>query len=135
MRYYETIFIVQPDLAGDAYTEVVDKFKGILNDLGAQMVAVEEWGNRKLAYLVKKQKRGSFVLFAYEVKPEGIRELERRMRIDEKVIKFLTVQPEGGYKPSSFVSVATEESSRGADYGREREVEGSAEIADDEEQD
>jgi small subunit ribosomal protein S6 len=133
MRYYETIFIVQPDLAGDAYTEVVEKFKGILTDLGASIIAVEEWGNRKLAYLVKKQKRGSYVLLAFEGKPEGIRELERRMRIDDKVIKFLTVQPEGGYKPSSFVSVATEESYRGADAGQERDTEGSDKTEDEEE--
>lgn len=114
MRYYETIFIVHPDLAGDAYTEVVEKFKGILNDLGATMVAVEEWGNRKLAYLVKKQKRGSYVQLAYEAGPESIRELERRMRIDDKIIKFLTVQPVGGYKPSSFVATVSEESETAA---------------------
>jgi len=121
MRYYETIFIVHPDLAGDAYTEVVEKFKGVLNDLGAAMVAVEEWGNRKLAYLVKKQKRGNYVLFAYEASPETIRELERRMRIDDKVIKFLTVQPEGSYKPSSFVSGGADESTRGAEAAEGRD--------------
>ena len=104
MRTYETIFIIHPDVTADAYTEVVDKYKGILSDLGAEMIAVEEWGNRKLAYLVKKQKRGSFVLFAYNGKPEGIRELERRFRIDDKVIKFMTIQLEEGYKPSGFVS-------------------------------
>jgi len=120
MRYYETIFIVHPDLAGDTYTEVVEKFKGVLNDLGATMVAVEEWGNRKLAYLVKKQKRGSYVQFAFEASPDSIRELERRMRIDDKVIKFLTTQPEGGYKPSSFVSSTTEETVAVAHAGDEQ---------------
>ncbi len=106
MRTYETIFIIHPDVAADAYTEVVDKYKGILSDLDAEMIAVEEWGNRKLAYLVQKQKRGSFVLFAYNGKPDGIRELERRFRIDDKIIKFMTVLLEEGYKPSGFVSTA-----------------------------
>ncbi len=135
MRYYETIFIVHPDLAGDAYTEVVEKFKGVLNDLGATMIAVEEWGNRKLAYLVKKQKRGSYVQFAYETSPENIRELERRMRIDDKVIKFLTVQPEGGYKPTSFVSSGTDESTRGAETAEGRDSDSADAEAEVEEQD
>lgn len=103
MRTYETIIIIHPDVAGDAYNEVVDKYKGILNELGAGIIAVEEWGTRKLAYIVQKQERGTYVLFAYEGKPEGIRELERRFRIDDKIIKFMTVQLEGGYEPSGFV--------------------------------
>ena len=108
MRTYETIFIIHPEVAGDAYTEVVDKYKGILSELGADMLAVEEWGSRKLAYIVQKQERGTYVLFAYEGKPEGIRELERRFRIDDKVIKFMTIQLEGEYKPSGFVRKAEE---------------------------
>ncbi len=103
MRTYETIFIIHPEVAGDAYTEIVDKYKGILSDLGANMLAVEEWGTRKLAYIVQKQGRGIYVLFAYEGKPDGIRELERRFRIDDKVIKFMTIQLENGYEPSGFV--------------------------------
>ncbi len=103
MRTYETIFIIHPELAGDAYTEIVDKYKGILNELGANILAVEEWGSRKLAYTVQKQDRGTYVLAAYEGKPEGIRELERRFRIDDKIIKFMTVQLENGYEPSGFV--------------------------------
>ena len=114
MRTYETIFIIHPDVAADAYTEVVDKYKGILSDLGAEIIAVEEWGNRKLAYLVQKQKRGSFVLFAYNGKPDGISELERRFRIDDKVIKFMTVLLEEGYKPSGFVSSSTTEPAKDA---------------------
>ena len=108
MRTYETIFIIHPEVAGDAFTEIVDKYKGILDELGAKMIAVEEWGTRKLAYIVQKQERGTYVLFAYEGKPEGIKELERRFRIDDKIIKFMTVQLEGDYEPSGFVRKAEE---------------------------
>ena len=103
MRTYETIFIIHPEVAGDAYTDIVEKYKGIQNELGANMLAVEEWGTRKLAYTVQKQPRGTYVLFAYEGKPDSIRELERRFRIDDKIIKFMTVKLEGEYKPSGFV--------------------------------
>lgn len=141
MRTYETIIIIHPEMAGDAYKEVVEKYKGILGELGAQIVAVEEWGTRKLAYIIQKQERGIYVLFAYEGKPEGIRELERRLRIDEKIIKFMTIQLDGSYEPSGFVrkseeSASTEKSSVRAAAAAEADDEENAdaeETADDNE--
>lgn len=95
-RTYETIFIVRPDLAGEAYTAVVDKFKGVLTEQGAAVLKVDEWGTRKLAYPVKKQGRGTYVLVAYDANPAIIKEFERRMRIDDTIIKFQTVHLEKG---------------------------------------
>lgn len=96
MRTYETIFIVHPDTVGDQYAAVVEKFRKVLGDQGANILKVEEWGARKLAYPVKKQGRGSYVLMAYEAEAPVIAEFERRMRIDEAVIKFQTVYLEKG---------------------------------------
>lgn len=97
IRTYETIFIVRPDLAGEAYTAVVDKFKGVLTEQGASIVKCDEWGVRKLAYPLKKQGRGSYVLVIFDANPTVIKEFERRMRIDESIIKFQTVHLEKGY--------------------------------------
>ncbi len=108
MRAYETIYIVHPDVVGDGYTAVVDKFKEVLTDQGANVIKVDEWGTRKLAYAVKKQGRGTYILMAYEATPSTIAELERRMRIDEQVIKFQTVLLEGGIEEPA---PATEEAS------------------------
>ncbi len=91
MRTYETIFIVHPEVVGDEYAAVVEKFKGVLSDQQANILKVDEWGARKLAYPIKKQGRGSFVLVAYEAAAGVIAEFERRMRIDDKIIKFQTV--------------------------------------------
>lgn len=96
MRTYETILIVHPDVVGDQYAAVVDKFKGVLTDQGAEILKVDEWGTRKLAYQVKKQGRGTYVLVAYQAGPEVVAEFERRMRIDEAIIKFQTVYLEKG---------------------------------------
>ncbi len=96
MRTYETIFIVHPDLSGEAYTAAVEKFKGVLTDQGAEILKVDEWGTRKLAYPVKKQTRGSYVLVAYDAGSTVIAEFERRMRIDDAIIKFQTVYLEKG---------------------------------------
>jgi small subunit ribosomal protein S6 len=101
MRTYETIFIVHPDTVGDQYAAVVDKFKGILTDQGSEILKVEEWGTRKLAYPVKKQGRGTYVLVAYQAGPKVIAEFERRMRLDESIIKFLTVHLEKGLQEAA----------------------------------
>lgn len=101
MRTYETIFIVHPDTAGDAYNAVVEKFRNILTEQKANILKVEEWGARKLAYPVKKQTRGAYVLVAYEAGATVIAEFERRLRIDESIIKFQTVHLEKGLEKAA----------------------------------
>jgi small subunit ribosomal protein S6 len=96
-RTYESIFIVRPDLTGDAYTAVLDKFKGVLTDQGASILKIDEWGVRKLAYTVKKQNRGSYVLVIFEADPKVILEYERRLRLDESIIKFINLHLEKGF--------------------------------------
>jgi small subunit ribosomal protein S6 len=107
MRTYETVFIVHPDNAGDAYAASVEKFRKILSDQGANILKVEEWGTRKLAYQVKKQGRGTYVLMAYEAAPKVIAEFERRLRLDEAIIKFQTVHLEKGLEAAPPAKEAT----------------------------
>jgi len=97
IRTYETIFIIRPDLTGEAYTAVVDKFKGVLAEQGASIIKCDEWGVRKLAYPIRKNGRGQYVLVIFDGKPSMITEFERRMRIDEAILKFQTVHLEKGY--------------------------------------
>lgn len=118
MRTYETIFIVHPDVVGDQYSAVVDKFKGILSEQGAEILKVDEWGTRKLAYQVKKQGRGTYVLTAYQAGPEVVAELERRMRIDEAIIKYQTVYLEKGLEAAPAAS----EGEAAAEEGGEAEA-------------
>lgn len=108
MRTYETIFIVHPEVVGDDLTALIDKFKTILTDRGADVLKVENWGTRTLAYQVKKQSKGCYVLVIFDAEPSVIAEFERRMRIDEKVIKFQTITLEGGYEAPA-VEAAPEE--------------------------
>lgn len=111
MRTYETIFIVHPDVAGDDLTATLDKFKKVLTDQGGEILKVENWGTKTLAYTVKKQTKGCYIMVIFEAPATAIAEFERRMRIDEKIIKFQTVVLEGGYVAP--VAVATEETSAG----------------------
>jgi small subunit ribosomal protein S6 len=115
MRTYESIFIVHPDVVGDDQTAIIDKYKTILTDQGAEILKLENWGVRTLAYPVKKQTKGCYVLVIFDAESTVIAEFERRMRIDEKVIKFQTVLLEGGYVAPPVVEAAPEEASTEAD--------------------
>ena len=109
MRTYESIFIVHPEVVGDDQVALIDKYKTILSDQGADVLKVENWGTRTLAYQVKKQSKGCYVLVIFDAEPTVIAEFERRMRIDEKVIKFQTIILEGGYEAPPVVEAAPEE--------------------------
>ncbi len=111
MRTYESIFIVHPEVIGDDQTALIDKYKTILSDQGADVLKLENWGTRTLAYQVKKQSKGCYVLVIFDAEPTVIAEFERRMRIDEKVIKFQTIILEGGYEAPPVVEAAPEEAS------------------------
>ncbi|GAB4167434.1 MAG: 30S ribosomal protein S6 [Geothermobacteraceae bacterium] len=91
MRNYETMVILNPELAGDELTAEVEKLKGFLEKVDAEILKIDEWGVRKLAYLVKKQARGIYYLIVYRINPASVSEFERRLRIEDAVLKFQTV--------------------------------------------
>ena len=90
MNKYETVFILTPVLSDAQMKEAVDKFTGILKEQGAEIVNVENWGLRKLAYPIQKKSTGFYNLVEFEAKPEAIETLEINFRRDERVIRFLT---------------------------------------------
>lgn len=116
MRFYETIFIVKSDLAEEALAEQVAWATGILTSNGAQIVNVEEWGKKRLAYQVKKQRYGLYVLLHYEAEPKVVLELERNFKLSEDVLKYLTVRLEGKLieKARAAAVKAAEEAARRA---------------------
>jgi len=91
--------IVDPEIVGDAYTAILDKFKGILADQKATLLKVDEWGERKLAYPIQKKDRGTYVLFFFEADTAALSEFERRLRLDESIVRFQTVRYEPGDEP------------------------------------
>jgi small subunit ribosomal protein S6 len=99
MRKYETFFIIDPDLTEDAYTLASEKLKGIVNANGGAVLTYVPWGKKKLAYPVKKRNQGLYILMEYGGGPELVAELERNMRLDERVLKFITVKLEDRFDP------------------------------------
>ncbi len=97
MRNYESLYIIQPELVGDELNALVEKFQGVLTEQGAEIHKLDNWGVRKLAYPINKVGRGSYIQTLFTAGPEVIAEFERRLRIDENILRFLTVKIEGDF--------------------------------------
>ena len=91
MRRYETIVIVDPDVSSEAKAPFMERCGEIIDQHNGTTVNVDEWGNRKLAYEIKKKNRGYYILFDYCGEGELVQELERFFRIDDRVLKYLTI--------------------------------------------
>ena len=92
MRNYESLYIIHPDVVGDELTAKVEKFQTVLTDQAAEIHKLDNWGVRKLAYPIRKVERGNYVQTLFCAEPEVIAEFERRLRLDEKILRFLTVR-------------------------------------------
>jgi len=92
MRIYEELFIVKPDATEEEVDQLIEQMKTIVTSAGGTIDKAEKWGKRRLAYRVDKYKEGSYVLFQFNSGPEAVKEFERRLRVSDSVIKFLTVR-------------------------------------------
>lgn len=91
MKRYETIVILDPDLSEDQRQPVFDRIGEIIPQQGGQLMKVEDWGARKLAYQIKKKPRGYYTLFDFCGAGPLVSEMERFLRIDDRVMKYMTV--------------------------------------------
>ena len=91
MNKYESVIIINPNLESEAIKALVEKFSNLINNNG-KVDSVEEVGKKKLAYEIKKNKEGYYVVINFEAQPELIKELERIYRITDEVIKFIVVR-------------------------------------------
>ena len=92
MSNYETVFILNPVLSETQIKETVKKFEDFLVSKGAEMVAKEDWGLKKLAYPIQHKKSGFYHLFEFKVDGEAINEFELMFRRDERIMRYLTVK-------------------------------------------
>jgi small subunit ribosomal protein S6 len=92
MRRYETLFIVTPDSSDEDLQAVADKFKGVITAMNGKVADYDEQGKKSLAYNIKKQSKGHYVLMDYLGHADVVAELERNMRLDDRILKYLTVK-------------------------------------------
>ena len=94
MRMYETIYIVQPDLGEDELKALSAKVQDIVATMNGDFKRLEDWGVRKLAYPINKSPRGRYFYLRFDGDSALIAELERRLRLDDKVIRYQSVKLE-----------------------------------------
>src|SRR5215472_4126008 len=92
MRVYEELFIVRPEAPDEDVDHLVEQMQTFLTGAGATVDKVEKWGKRRLAYRVGKHREGNYILVQFSAKPDTVKEVERRLRVNDLVIKFITVR-------------------------------------------
>ncbi len=92
MNCYETLFVVKPTLTEQEIASQVTKIKDILAREDAELIATDDMGMKRLAYAVEKQTRGYYTVLYYKADGSKIAEIERNLKINEDIIKFLTVK-------------------------------------------
>ncbi len=91
-REYETIYILRPNTPNDGVAEVNAKIKGVIEGMGGKIIKVDNWGKRRLAYEVAKERKGIYLYWLYLAQPGIVEEAERNLRMLDNVIRYLTVK-------------------------------------------
>lgn len=89
MRVYEIVYIVHPELDEKALKETNDKVKDWITETGGEINKIDLWGKRKLAYPIRKQLEGQYILMDVKMEPEFVAQLERNMRLYEPIMRYL----------------------------------------------
>ena len=89
MRKYELVCLIQPDLDEAAFNGVLDRVKGWVTESGGSVDKVDVWGRRRLAFPIRKQREGQYVLLNLSLNPATIANLERNIRFQETVIRHM----------------------------------------------
>ena len=102
MRRYETILIAHVDLSEDELSSLIARYSTIITGQKGILVKVERWGKRRLAYIIKKQARGFYILIDYAGESAAVNELERNLKINDKILKFMTVLKDDAVDPDAL---------------------------------
>jgi len=116
MPLYENVFIARQDISGAQVDALADSFVQLIADNGGEVKKREYWGLRNLAYRMRKNRKGHYVLMDVDAPPAAIAELERTMRINEDVLRYLTIRVEALEEGPSAVM-----QSRGSRDDRQRD--------------
>jgi small subunit ribosomal protein S6 len=99
---YETTFITRSELSDDALKTIQEKLKGVVAQYSGEIVLTEDWGKKKLAYPIQKETRGHYSYMVYSGKGDIVHEIERNLRLQEHVLRFLTVNLEDEFDAAKF---------------------------------
>ena len=122
MSYYECVFLVRPDVSSEQVESLADLFTKTLEKRGGKVVSHENWGLRNLTYRIKKTRKAHYLMLNIDSPGDAIHELERNMRINEDVIRYLTIKvDELNDGPSLFMQDRPAHDEKPARENRERD--------------
>ena len=111
MAFYECVFVAKQDISSSSLSSVIDRFKKIIEDNKSKVIETEIWGLKNLAYKIKKNRKGNFVMMEVEGNGTAISELERNFRIEEDIIRYLTIKVKNFNDGPSIMMLAKENNS------------------------
>ncbi len=115
MRRYETTFILRPSQSEDEITTIIENTKKIILDEKGSIISLSRWGIKKLAYTIKKEIQGQYVFCDYAGTPAAVAEIERKFRIDDAVLKYLTIKTTDTISEEEIQNAITEAATKSAD--------------------
>lgn len=118
MALYEHIFIARPDLSTQQIEQIISNLKELLSSYNAKVGRVENWGLRTLAYRINKNRKAHYVLMDIDGSHEAIVELERQLRLNEDIMRYMTIKVEEFEKGPSVVMSKKDKDERGYDNYR-----------------
>ena len=125
MPFYESVFIARQDISPAQAEALADTFTGIVKERGGDVTKREYWGLRSISYRIKKNRKGHYILLNLDAPPPAVQEMERNMRLNEDVLRFMTVRVEElEAGPSMMMQRREERGDRGDRGPRRREYEG-----------
>ncbi|MCK5192159.1 MAG: 30S ribosomal protein S6 [Desulfobulbaceae bacterium] len=106
MRRYETISIIRPSVGDEEIEAINQRSISIIEGDGGSIVKVDKWGLKTLAYLIKKEPQGYYVYMDYGATPAAVTEMERQFKIDDRLLKFMTVKLDNVFDPEAIQAEA-----------------------------
>lgn len=92
MREYEAVYVIKPSYEEDKYVQIMEKYTALIQNNGGEIIKVEPWGKRRLAYEIEKLREGYYVLVRFNAEAELPTELERNFRISDEILRYLVVR-------------------------------------------
>ncbi len=117
-REYETTYILRPNTTNEGVAEVNTRIRGIIEGMGGKVIKVDNWGKRRLAYEVAKERKGIYLYWQYLAQPGVVEETERNLRMLDSVVRYLTVKVDEdvdtGARPSEIDETSYEKAAQTA---------------------
>ena len=106
MTFYECVFVMRQDIPAQDVHRVADNFVTMLDNFESKLLKKEYWGLRSLAHIIKKNKRGHFIMLGLSATTDAIKELERNFKINEDVLRYVTLKVESIKQTPSYMMSA-----------------------------